>query len=971
MTKRKEKDDDENPTEEMIAEDWCFACKDGGELLLCDHRKCFKAYHPDCVGKDESALTSDKRWTCRWHSCLVCDRSSKYHCYCCPNAVCRGCTGEARFVRVNKKYGFCHDCTKLALLVEENKDVDSDGESVDLKDRDTYEGLFREYYEIIREKEGFDADTVRKAKIRLYKDIGKDKSDSGKDKSDSDFNESNEGEEDLCFSSDSDENGYDSGGQKHGHRRKKLKIQKTNSHKNESHKKEKSKKMVFDSWGSVALIRFLKSIGEDTKEELSLDDVERIILRYVKENKLFHPTKKRKIICDSQLQSILRRKEVNKNSVPKLLECHFAINLEESEDDEICEDIEDGDEKTVETCEVERKQKSDTDEQKSDSYKQKSGSDKHKSNNDKQKSSNNKQKSGKGTSKKEGLMNMFQSRYAAVVPENIKLVYLKKSLVHELSKQPQEFQNKVVGSFVRVKSNPSDIRRRSGLFQLEQVTGISSASVAEENSEVMLRVSNMPNDIYLSMLSDGEFSEEECAQLQQKVKAGLLKRPILVELQEKATSLHEDIMKHWIPRERARVQNLIDLANERGWRRDLYEYLAMRKNLDDPSGVSRLLQKLPVVIPDIELPDNTPEDINSERKENGASQDSPPIVVSKENEPSKTGQPLQSTANKESDSLETFRQEGALPGNEKPNSQSDETQMQQMDVNVENEETRGQAMANLTEPCDNERSGGGVCGDLNLNQPMDVKLDVENSHKQTTGEVIEAGGDEKSKKAVTCDGKTQNQPMEVKRETENIATATVTKPGAGEKPAILTYTHRKQMQQTHVNLKNKEIPKQAIPANLTESRDQERSGGDKNQNQPMDAKQDAENSHNKQTIEAGTDEKPKIVTYYGKKHNQPMKPKLETGKSLKLGTDDIKESNAAAADDDEKVEVATENPEALIWHILGMNKRNEKYNLSFLKKWSETNRLAHKSKVFKEGQCEENAIPLMDAIKLAFPRATR
>lgn len=61
----------------------------------------------------------------------------------------------------------------------------------------------------------------------------------------------------------------------------------------------------------------------------------------------------------------------------------------------------------------------------------------------------------------------------------------------------------------------------------------------------------------------------------------------------------------------------------------LYEYLAMRKNLDDPSGVSRLLQKLPVVIPDIELPDNTPEDINSERKENGASQDSPPIVVSK------------------------------------------------------------------------------------------------------------------------------------------------------------------------------------------------------------------------------------------------------------------------------------------------------------------------------------------------------
>nr|GMD22236.1 zinc finger CCCH domain-containing protein 19 [Ipomoea batatas] len=40
------------------------------------------------------------------------------------------------------------------------------------------EGLIREYFEIIKEKEGFDADTVRKAKSRL-----------DKDKNDSDFDE--------------------------------------------------------------------------------------------------------------------------------------------------------------------------------------------------------------------------------------------------------------------------------------------------------------------------------------------------------------------------------------------------------------------------------------------------------------------------------------------------------------------------------------------------------------------------------------------------------------------------------------------------------------------------------------------------------------------------------------------------------------------------------------------------------------
>lgn len=319
---------------------------------------------------------------------------------------------------------------------------------MDLKDRETYEGLFKEYYEIIKEQEGFDADTVRKAKSQL-----------DKDKIDSDFDETNEGEDELGFSSDSDENGYDSGGHKLGQRRKKLKFQKTNSH-----KKEKSKKMVFDGWGSEALIRFLKLVGEDTKEELSLDDVERVILRYAKENKLFHPTKKRKIICDSKLQSILRRKEVNKNSVPKLLECHFAMNQEESEDDESCEDIEDGEEKTGVTCEVERKQMSGND-------RQKSGNDSQKSGNDRQKSGSDKQKSSKGMLKKEGLvLNIPLSPYAAIIPENIKLVYLKRSLVHELCIQPQAFQNKVIGSFVRVKSNPSDIRHRS-LYQLEQVTG--------------------------------------------------------------------------------------------------------------------------------------------------------------------------------------------------------------------------------------------------------------------------------------------------------------------------------------------------------------------------------------------------------------------------------------------------------------------------------------------------------------------
>lgn len=64
-----------------------------------------------------------------------------------------------------------------------------------------------------------------------------------------------------------------------------------------------------------------------------------------------------------------------------------------------------------------------------------------------------------------------------------------------------------------------------------------------------------------------------------------------------------------------------------------------------------------------------------------------------ENEPSKTGQPLQSTADKESDSLETFQREGALPGNEKPNSQR-----------YVGLETKNIAMATVMELGDDEKS---------------------------------------------------------------------------------------------------------------------------------------------------------------------------------------------------------------------------------------------------------------------------
>ncbi|XAR56266.1 hypothetical protein NMG60_11036679 [Bertholletia excelsa] len=552
---------------EDISEDWCFICKDGGLINVCDFKNCPKSYHAECVEKEgsickERTISKDgNRWSCNWHYCFICHKSSKYHCYCCPNAVCQRCIDGAEFALVKGKKGFCNNCLKLALLGEEGLDVDSDGEQVDFKDRETYEGLFKEYWDIIKEQEGLTLEHLHSADVRLQKGQNY-KAGSCQDKSDDDEDYKRITNDDDDDSSDEDDGVVDINKHKLEPKKKKFKRQ----------REVKSNKREFNGWGSKSLMDFLTSVGEDTSKKLSQHDVCFIINGYIKENKLYNPGKK-KILCDEKLKSLFGRKNFKRNEIYDLLDPHFLENVAPLEEAEL--------------------ESSEDDENVLASLKKRKGS-----------------STGRKTQEKEVVSpSTSQGKFASIVTENIKLVYLKRTLVQELLKQPEAFEEKIVGSFVRVKSDSSS-RRNS--HQLVQVTGLKKTSEEADNIAILLQVADMEKDIAINMLSDDNFTEEECEDLRQKVKDGQVRKPTIVEIEEKARILHEDITKHWIPRELSLLQNLIDRANEKGWRSKLYEYMEKKRLLQTESEVSRLLQRVPQVISDVAEAEH--KDVSTEHK---------------------------------------------------------------------------------------------------------------------------------------------------------------------------------------------------------------------------------------------------------------------------------------------------------------------------------------------------------------------
>lgn len=278
-------------------------------------------------------------------------------------------------------------------------------DEVDFNDTDTYEFLFKDYWEIIKDREKISFEEIRAAYTSL------------KDGKNLDYASEKSEEKDNMGFNDIDDTDFQDSRTFHA---SKLKSRSNN-------KRRHLERKIFTGWGTEELMAFLTSLGKDCREPITQLDASDIIKRYIYDNNLLHPEKKKKkVLCDQKLYSLFKKKSIKLLKIFDLLESHYSSD-----------DVDD-----YNFFDLEEKEFTVT----------------------------NRQQATKLDPK-----NAFESPrscYASIVDKNIKLIYLKRSLILELLENFGEFENKVVGCFVRVKNDPKDfLYSRDKIYQLGQVTG--------------------------------------------------------------------------------------------------------------------------------------------------------------------------------------------------------------------------------------------------------------------------------------------------------------------------------------------------------------------------------------------------------------------------------------------------------------------------------------------------------------------
>eukprot|EP00250_Pteridium_aquilinum_P018726 c24181_g1_i1 orf=3-3782(-) len=548
-------------------EDVCFVCFDGGKLILCDKRSCPKAYHVECTGRESEFFEKKGQWFCGWHVCSQCSRSARLNCYMCPSALCSTCMKGANFLCIRKSRGLCESCYPLVYMIEHNETINGDPVQADFNDKETYEGLFKEYWEELKLKLSLTSTELDKA--CKAKDAGGVPDEGGTN---------NDAEE---MRGDDDGGSTDSEDRpptiRHARlmKRKRLTrhsvaedISASEFEEDESDgeiklestpKKGRTKALEFDGWASKELLDIIQSLKEDPKKQLPLFGVKKLLWRYIDDNKLTDPRRRGQILCDERLKKLFGKKAVGRFEMMKLISLHVASPNKgpmASKGREFMHGENDA---------VERDDSDDN-------------------------------QLGKKKPKRKADDKRFRpdpSEYAAINVKNINMIYLKRSVLDELRNDP-ELESKAVGAFVRIRV-PGTVNKNDACYRLVQVVGVKQIYDAldpEKVTDVILEILNLHKreEVTADLVSNQDLVEEECRRLRQSVRCGFIKAMRVGELEERARALREAKVKDWREYELLRLSHLRDRASEKGRKKELRECVEKLQLLSTPEEKERQLK---------------------------------------------------------------------------------------------------------------------------------------------------------------------------------------------------------------------------------------------------------------------------------------------------------------------------------------------------------------------------------------------
>ncbi|OAE19540.1 hypothetical protein AXG93_2742s1090 [Marchantia polymorpha subsp. ruderalis] len=301
---------------------------------------------------------------------------------------------------------------------------------------------------------------------------------------------------------------------------------------------QKSDVQLREGWASKELIDFVKFMDEDPKKPLTKFEVTKLLWAYIKSHKLQDPRKKTQILCDERLQTLFGKKTVNQYDMIKHVQSHYTLKGAKSRrpnmvSDEVLKMDEDPNEEGVD-----------------DKY-------------SKIRDVKDKRRRRKGDDDK--FERPSVNEYAAITPKNINLIYLRRQLLEELLDDP-EFDSKVCSTFVRIRV-PGMVSKSEMCYRLVQVVGTRLQAEAykagRKTTNIVLEILNLQKreDVTVDLVSNHEFSEEECQRLRQSIKCGLIKTLTVGDIEDKAKDLQEAKVNDWFETERQRLVNLRDRAN--------------------------------------------------------------------------------------------------------------------------------------------------------------------------------------------------------------------------------------------------------------------------------------------------------------------------------------------------------------------------------------------------------------------------